>query len=82
MNELKLKKVHSAINFNQKAWLNPYIDLKKKLRTKTKNNFNKDLFKLMNSSVFGKSKENVRKHRNIKPTTTGRRICFVSLEIN
>ena len=49
---LILEKGQSVIRFNQKAWLKPYIDMNTKLRQKAKNNFEKDLLKLINNSVF------------------------------
>ena len=67
---LILKKVHRMIKFNQKTWLKPYIDMNTKLRQNTKNNIEKDFFKLIYYAVFQKTVENLRKNRTIKPKTT------------
>ena len=51
---LILKKVDRVIQFNQKAWLKPYINMNTKLRTEAKNDFEKDFFKLINKAVSEK----------------------------
>ena len=63
---LKLKAVHRAISFKQSAWMKPYIEYNTDLRKKAGNDFEKDFFKLMINSVFGKTIENLRKRQSIK----------------
>ena len=79
---LILKKVHRVIQFNQKSWVKPYIDMNTKLRKNAKNELENDFFKLMNNSVFGKTMENVGKYRDIKLVTADKRIYQLVSEPN
>ena len=77
---LNLKKVHKVIKFNQNACLKPNVDMNTDLRKQAKNNFEKYFFKFMNSGLFEKAIENVKKRRDIKLATTERKRNYLVSE--
>ena len=63
---MKVTKLHPILEFNEKPWMESYIQLNTEMRKKAWSAFEKDFYKLMNNSVFGKKMENLCKRVDIK----------------
>ena len=63
---MKLLKIHRVLSFKQSNWLKSYSDFNTEKRQKGPDEFNKNLHKLLNNCIYGKSNENQRKRMNVK----------------
>ena len=79
---LKITKVHETIQFDQEAWLKPYIYMNTRLQTEAKNDFEKDFFKLKINPFYGKTMENPRNHRDIRIVATDKERSILASEPN
>ena len=70
---MRLKKVHKVLEFDQEPWMEPYVRMNTELRKKAKSKFEKDFFKLMVNSVFGKTMENLRNRVDIRVVRSAER---------
>ena len=71
---MKLKQVQRMVKFKQSAWLKAWIDFNTNKRKEAKSDFDKDMFKLMNNTVYGKTMENLRNHMDFELVSTQQRL--------
>ena len=66
---LRLRKIHRGLQFQQKLWLRPYIEINTQMREQSKNKFEEMIFKLMNNAIYGKCMQKRQKEKDVKAIT-------------
>ena len=79
---MELKHVHRVLKFRQSPWLKPFIDFNTEMRANAKSEFEKDFFKLLNNSVFGKTIENTREYRNVDFVASEHKVQQLAMQPN
>ena len=69
---MKLTKIHRVLKFRQSDWMKKYISFNTEERISATNSFEKDFFKLMINSVYGKTMENLQKRINVRLVNNGK----------
>ena len=77
-NGMPISKIQGVLKVKQTRWLQPYIEQNQKLRARVNNEFDKDFFKLMNNSLYGKTCENLKKRSAIKIVKSKRETKHIS----
>ena len=63
---MKLVKIHRILSFRQSNWLRKYVNFNTEKIKQSTDLFNKNLYKLLNKCIYGKSIENQRERVNVK----------------